>query len=63
MSKSSPLFGRLLNISASTWQDADVEPDVWKIEELERHEDCEKIVAAARRQTRSKVGCIILDGG
>jgi myo-inositol catabolism protein IolC len=28
-------------------QDAGVEPDVWKIEGLERREDCEKIVAAA----------------
>jgi 5-dehydro-2-deoxygluconokinase len=44
-------------------QDADIEPDVWKIEGLERHEDCEKIVAAARRQTRHHVGCIILGRG
>jgi myo-inositol catabolism protein IolC len=41
-------------------QDAGVEPDVWKIEGLERREDCEKIVAAARRNGRDKVGCIIL---
>jgi hypothetical protein len=30
-------------------QDAGVEPDVWKIEGLDRHEDCERIVGAARR--------------
>jgi 5-dehydro-2-deoxygluconokinase len=44
-------------------QDAEVEPDVWKIEGLERQEDCEKIVAAARRGGRDKVGCIILGRG
>ena len=40
-----------------------VEPDVWKIEGLDRREDCEKIVAAARRGGRDKVGCIILGRG
>jgi 5-dehydro-2-deoxygluconokinase len=44
-------------------QDAQVEPDVWKIEGLDRREDCENIVAAARREGRSKVGCIILGRG
>jgi myo-inositol catabolism protein IolC len=44
-------------------QDAGVEPDVWKIEGLDRHEDCERIVAAARREGRSQVGCIILGRG
>src|SRR6202167_3229375 len=44
-------------------QDAGVEPDVWKIEGLDRHEDCERIVAAARRQGRNRVGCIILGRG
>jgi 5-dehydro-2-deoxygluconokinase len=44
-------------------QSADVEPDVWKIEGLDRREDCAKIVAAARREGREKVGCIILGRG
>jgi myo-inositol catabolism protein IolC len=44
-------------------QDAGVEPDVWKIEGLNRREDCEKIVAAARRGDRSRVGCIVLGRG
>jgi 5-dehydro-2-deoxygluconokinase len=44
-------------------QDARVEPDVWKIEGLERQEDCEKIVASARRGGRLAVGCIILGRG
>jgi 5-dehydro-2-deoxygluconokinase len=44
-------------------QDAGVEPDVWKIEGLDRREDCEAIVAVARRGGRDKVGCIILGRG
>jgi myo-inositol catabolism protein IolC len=44
-------------------QDAGVEPDVWKIEGLERREDCERIVAAARWGGRNRVGCIILGRG
>ena len=44
-------------------QDAGVEPDVWKIEGLERRADCENVVAAARRQGRNQVGCIILGRG
>jgi 5-dehydro-2-deoxygluconokinase len=44
-------------------QDAGVEPDVWKIEGLDRREDCEKVVAAARRDGRDKVGCIVLGRG
>jgi len=44
-------------------QDAHVEPDVWKIEGLDRREDCEKVVAAARRAGRDNVGCIILGRG
>jgi myo-inositol catabolism protein IolC len=44
-------------------QDAGVEPDVWKIEGLERREDCEKIVAAAQRSGRDHVGCIVLGRG
>jgi myo-inositol catabolism protein IolC len=44
-------------------QDVGVEADVWKIEGLDRREDCEKIVAAARRGGRDKVGCIILGRG
>ena len=44
-------------------QDAGVEADVWKIEGLERREDCVKVVAAARRGGRDKVGCIILGRG
>jgi myo-inositol catabolism protein IolC len=44
-------------------QSAGVEPDVWKIEGLDRREDCEKMVSAARRNGRDKVSCIILGRG
>jgi len=44
-------------------QAAGVEPDVWKIEGLDRPEDCEKIVAVAQAGGRDKVGCIILGRG
>jgi 5-dehydro-2-deoxygluconokinase len=44
-------------------QDAGVEADVWKIEGLDRRDDCAKVVAAAHRGGRDKVGCIILGRG
>jgi myo-inositol catabolism protein IolC len=54
---------RLMVQTIQQLQDAQVEPDVWKIEGLDRREDCEKIVATARRGGRDKVGCIILGRG
>ncbi len=44
-------------------QNAGVEPDVWKIEGLDRREDCEKIVSVAHAGGRDTVGCIILGRG
>jgi myo-inositol catabolism protein IolC len=44
-------------------QNAKVEPDVWKIEGLSLRQDCEKVVEVARRDGRTKVGCIILGRG
>jgi myo-inositol catabolism protein IolC len=44
-------------------QDAGVDPDVWKIEGLDRREDCEQIVTAARRGGHTRVGCIVLGRG
>jgi len=54
---------RLMVQTIMELQDAQVEPDVWKIEGLDRREDCEKVVAAARRRGRDNVGCIILGRG
>ncbi|MEO8844997.1 MAG: DUF2090 domain-containing protein [Kofleriaceae bacterium] len=47
----------------NTLQNAGVEPDVWKIEGLDRREDCERMVETARRDGRAKVGCIVLGRG
>jgi len=54
---------RLMVQAIRELQDAGVEPDVWKIEGLDRSEDCRNVVAAARRDGRDKVGCIILGRG
>jgi 5-dehydro-2-deoxygluconokinase len=54
---------RLMVQSIEELQDAQVEPDVWKIEGLDRREDCAKVVATARRSGRDKVSCIILGRG
>ena len=54
---------RLMVQSIEQLQDAQVEPDVWKIEGLDRREDCAKVVATARRGGRDKVSCIILGRG
>jgi 5-dehydro-2-deoxygluconokinase len=44
-------------------QDIGVEADVWKIEGIERREDCQEVVRAACRAGRDTVGCIILGRG
>ena len=44
-------------------QDAGVEPDIWKVEGLDRRQDCERVAAAARRGGRDEVGCIVLGSG
>ena len=44
-------------------QDAGVEPDVWKVEGLDRQEDCVKAVEVARRGGRNSVGLIVLGRG
>src|SRR6516164_11480857 len=44
-------------------QGANIEPDVWKVEGLDRREDCERIVAAAGNGGRDKVSCIVLGRG
>jgi myo-inositol catabolism protein IolC len=54
---------RLMVETIEQLQDAQVEPDVWKIEGLDRRGDCEKVVASARRGGRKNVGCIILGRG
>src|SRR5216683_2793103 len=54
---------RLMVQAIQHLQDAGIEADVWKIEGLDRREDCQKVVVAARRNGRNKVGCIVLGRG
>jgi 5-dehydro-2-deoxygluconokinase len=54
---------RLMVEAIRELQAAGVEPDVWKIEGLDRGADCQAIVTAARAGGRDTVGCIILGRG
>ena len=54
---------RLMVQTLHELQDAGIEPDIWKVEGMERHEDCVNLVLAARRSARERVGCIILGHG
>jgi myo-inositol catabolism protein IolC len=40
-----------------------VEPDIWKIEGIDRREDCQTIAAQARAGGRDKVACVVLGRG
>ncbi|MGI4856488.1 MAG: 2-deoxy-5-keto-D-gluconate 6-phosphate aldolase domain-containing protein [Janthinobacterium lividum] len=53
----------LMRTAILALQDAGVEPAIWKIEGLDTREDAARIVAAARRDGRDEVGCIILGRG
>jgi myo-inositol catabolism protein IolC len=53
----------LMRAAIAYLQDAGVEPDVWKIEGLERQEDCEAIVEQARSGGRENVVCVVLGRG
>jgi len=44
-------------------QEAGVEPDVWKIEGIERREDCARIAAQVRAGGRTEVSCVVLGRG
>ena len=54
---------RLMVEAIGELQDAGVDPDLWKVEGLDRREDCQRVVAAARAGGRDRVGCIILGRG
>ncbi|MPZ68334.1 MAG: DUF2090 domain-containing protein [Actinobacteria bacterium] len=44
-------------------QAAGIEPDIWKIEGLDKREDCERIAEATRRDSRDNVVCVVLGRG
>lgn len=54
---------RLMVEAIGELQTAGVEPDLWKIEGLDRREDCQAIVRQARAGGRDHVGCIVLGRG
>ncbi len=54
---------RLMLQAIQTLQDAGVEPDVWKVEGLDRQDDGVKVVEMARRGQRNSVGLIVLGRG
>jgi myo-inositol catabolism protein IolC len=59
----SEIHPRLVVQAVHELQDAGVEPDVWTIAGMNRRDDYEKVVVAARCNGRDKVGCIIVDEG
>jgi 5-dehydro-2-deoxygluconokinase len=44
-------------------QDAGIEPDIWKIEGVDRRADCERIAAQCRTGGRDGVACVVLGRG
>jgi 5-dehydro-2-deoxygluconokinase len=44
-------------------QEAGIEPDVWKVEGMDRREECAAVVAVAERDVRGRVNCIVLGRG
>jgi myo-inositol catabolism protein IolC len=53
----------LMKTSIEELQDAGVEPDILKIEGIDRREDCETIAATTRRDGRDGVACVVLGRG
>jgi myo-inositol catabolism protein IolC len=54
---------RLVLQTMAELQDAGVEPDLWKIEGLDRGEDCRRVGEQARAGGRDHVTCIVLGRG
>ncbi len=53
----------LMRTAIAELQEADVEPDVWKIEGIDAREDCEAISAQCRVAGRDHVACVVLGRG
>jgi 5-dehydro-2-deoxygluconokinase len=54
---------QLMRRAIAEFQDAGIEPDIWKIEGLDERSDCEMIVAQARSGGRDGVVCVVLGRG
>src|SRR5579871_387565 len=60
----SELRPQLMRRAIAEIQEAGIEVDVWKIEGVDRREDCEMLVAQARRgEGRAGVVCVVLGRG
>jgi myo-inositol catabolism protein IolC len=57
------LRGALVVRTLAELQAAGVEPHIWKIEGLEAHEDCERVVDQAQAHGRNHVRCVVLGRG
>ncbi|AKJ68000.1 hypothetical protein PATSB16_18870 [Pandoraea thiooxydans] len=53
----------LMSRAIRIFQNEGVEPDVWKIEGLDRRQHCEQIVQTVQRNGRDDVSCIVLGRG
>ena len=53
----------LMGAAIAELQQSGVEPDVWKIEGIDRREDCEAIATQTRVGGRDKVACVVLGRG
>ncbi len=53
----------LMKLAVEAFQDAGIEPDVWKIEGIDRRDDCEMLAATVRRDGRGGVACVVLGRG
>jgi myo-inositol catabolism protein IolC len=54
---------KLMKAAIEELQAAGVEPDIWKIEGIDRREDCEMISATTRAGGRDGVACVVLGRG
>jgi myo-inositol catabolism protein IolC len=54
---------KLMKAAIEELRAAGVEPDIWKIEGIDRREDCEVISATARAGGRDGVACVVLGRG
>jgi myo-inositol catabolism protein IolC len=53
----------LMRQAIATLQAAGIEPDIWKIEGVDRRDDCRMIADQARAGGRDRVGCLVLGAG
>jgi myo-inositol catabolism protein IolC len=53
----------LMRRAIADFQEVGIEPDVWKVEGIDRRDDCEMVAGQARAGGRDGVGCVVLGQG